>query len=152
MGNVNRVHNLHSGQAEPDKPQITRQVDDEDREDLKKALEEIRNKLIHQHPVVFQAMNTQSCLSDDCIDEVLNHAPYIFTLDYILTNLSIYHPCHSLLILQAIQEIFEDLHVHVEINELLEENVDFFMTHFTPETSFPMDRYSDSDSEDTDDL
>ena len=42
-----------SGQAEPDKPQITRQVDDEDREDLKKALEEIRNKLIHQHPGLY---------------------------------------------------------------------------------------------------
>jgi hypothetical protein len=129
-------------------PRISRNVSEEDKQDLRNALEEIRAKVKSKQHLSFQTMDCQCSFSRECIAEIIDHAPHIFTLDYVLSNLSIYHPTHAMLILAAVQEIFEDIHVYVEIDSIFNEYADMFTSDLTMETTFAIE--SESDNSDSD--
>ena len=86
----------------------TRKLNAVDKEDLRLALNELRDKYSSG---IVSLFHEETChgFSQSLINDIVSHAEHIFCGKYLTENLAIYSTIHAIDVLEIIQELFGDI-------------------------------------------
>ena len=87
---------------------LTRKLNAVDKEDLRLALNELRDKYSSG---IVSLFHEETChgFSQSLINDIVSHAEHIFCGKYLTENLAIYSTIHAIDVLEIIQELFGDI-------------------------------------------
>ena len=106
---VGEVYHLSAPQdTEQSSSPSTRKLSAVDKEDLRLALNELRDKYSSG---IVSLFHEETChgFSQSLINDIVSHAEHIFSGKYLTENLAIYSTIHAIDVLEIIQELFGDI-------------------------------------------